>query len=56
MTQDYKERYERTVLRDIKALIVEIELNGWNKSTYTTLRLLQDDIERLNALDFFLRD
>ena len=54
--KENKEHYERVILLDIKALTNEIESNGWTRSTYTTFRLLKDDMERLEALDFFDRD
>ena len=56
MNTDHKKRYEFTVIRDMSERIKKVELDGWNRVNYALLRLLQDDMQRLEALDFFDRD
>lgn len=53
--KEFKAQFERMVKEEITEVLKKIETEGFTEDTYTKLRLLKYDIEKLNAIDFIDR-
>jgi len=52
-TKEIKEYLERKIIDTLKESLNEIKSEGFTRDTYTTLRMLQDDLSELNAVNHF---
>lgn len=52
-TKEIKAHFERSIVAELEAALNKIKSEGFTDSTYTTLRLLEQDIKQLNAAEHF---
>lgn len=50
-TKNIRAFYEKVMPRKIESTLDFIKANGFNSEAYTMLRLLQDDLQNMNAVD-----